>query len=93
MKRKKESRVYEKHQLVGLEIAELLGDFPHKALYIKMAKKRDPEELLRLAKDVAGRERVRKRGAYFMRLVYGSRGVQGVQKVQTIRKTSRSQHK
>lgn len=67
--RAKESHVHRKHQLIGLEIAEILGDARHKALYIKLAKERDAGELLRIAKDVAERPHVKNRGAYFMRLL------------------------
>ena len=64
--RKKESHVYRRYQLIGLQIAELLRDKPHKALYIKLAKERNPEKLLELAKSVAEREHIEKKGAYFM---------------------------
>jgi hypothetical protein len=69
--RAKESHVYKKYQLVGLEIAQALGDEKHRALYIKLAKEGDGEALLRLAKEVADRRGVRNRGAYFMRLAVG----------------------
>ena len=64
-----ESRVYRKYQLTGLEIASILHDEKHKALYIKLAKERKGDELLRLAKDVAERKNVKNKGAYFMRLL------------------------
>ncbi len=67
--RAKESHVYKKFQLTGLEIAEILRDEPHKSLYIKLAKQYDPGELLRLAKEVAERKNVNNKGAYFMRLL------------------------
>lgn len=68
-KRSQTSRAYQKHQVLGLEIAETLGDPEHKALYIKLAKMHNPELLLRLAKGIAERPSVRNPGAYFMRLV------------------------
>jgi hypothetical protein len=68
-RRGKESHVYRQYQLIGLELAELLNDRAHKALYIKLAKERDPERLLAIAKDVADRKDVKNRGAYFMRVV------------------------
>ena len=37
-RRGKESHVYKKYQLIGLEISQILGDEKHKALYIKLAK-------------------------------------------------------
>ena len=67
--RAKESRVYARHQAVGLEIAETLHDRTHKALYIKLAKKGDPDALLELAKTVAEKENVKNYGAYFMALL------------------------
>ncbi|HVM76628.1 MAG TPA: hypothetical protein VMU07_00540 [Candidatus Paceibacterota bacterium] len=68
-RRAKESHVYRKYQLVGLEIAQILKDEKHKTLYIKLAKERGGERLLRVAKDVADRGNVKNKGAYFMRLV------------------------
>lgn len=67
-RRSKESRVYKKYQLTGLLIAKVLGDEKHKSLYIKMAKEGDAEELIRLAKDVADRNNIQNKGAYFMTL-------------------------
>ena len=68
--RKTVSKIYSKHQQVGLLIAELLGDLAHRALYIKLAKERNPEELLRVAREVASRKNVKNKGAYFMRIVH-----------------------
>lgn len=68
-KRGEESHVYRKYQLLGLEIAGVLGDERHKSLYIKLAKEYGGERLLGLAKSVAERRDVRNRGAYFMALV------------------------
>lgn len=67
--RAKESKVYRKHQLFGLEIADILSDRSHKSLYIKLAKEHDGAELLRLAKEVAERQTVKKKGAYFMKIL------------------------
>ena len=61
-----ESHVYKKYQLTGLQIADILEDRKHKALYIKLAKERDPEQLLVAAKGVAENKNVRNKGAYFM---------------------------
>ena len=69
-KRKKESRVYSEHQLVGLLVAEVLEDEEHKSLYIKLDKEHDPYKLLKLAKSVAERKNVENKGAYFMKLFY-----------------------
>jgi len=68
-KRSKDSRVYKKHQLVGLEISQLLGDEKHKSLYIKLARDKDGERLLGLAKDVSERKNIKNKGAYFMSLI------------------------
>jgi len=69
-KRAKESKVYSPHQLTGLMISEILQDEKHKALYIKLVKNGNPDELLRLAKSVADRTNVKNKGAYFMRLLH-----------------------
>ncbi len=66
--RQKDKRVSQEFQQVGLDIAEILGDVRHKALYIKLAKEYDARALFQLAKDVAEREGVKNKGAYFMKL-------------------------
>lgn len=68
-KRAGESKVYSKHQLVGLEIAEFLEDEKHKSLYIKLAKQNDPERLLGIAKEISQNKNVKNKGAYFMTVV------------------------
>lgn len=68
--RKKTSRAYHEHQLIGLEIAQILEDAKHKSLYIRLAKKYGKEKLLPLAKSVAERKDVRNKGAYFMRVLH-----------------------
>lgn len=67
--RRKQSKVYQAHQLVGLELAALLDDAAHKSLYMRLAKKKDHQLLMALARSVADRKEVRNRGAYFMRLL------------------------
>ena len=67
--RSKKSRVYRSYQMIGLQLAEILGDLPHKALYIKLAKTRDAQELLRAAKTIAENPKIQNRGAYFMRVI------------------------
>ncbi len=69
--RRADSRVYFRHQSVGLELAETLGDERHKSLYMKLAKDYDAQALLELAKDVAARKNVQNKGAYFMKLLTG----------------------
>jgi hypothetical protein len=68
-RRAKESHVYRKYQLMGLEIAQALGDERHKTLYIKLAKEGDGDRLLALAKDVAQRSGIKNKGAYFMAIL------------------------
>lgn len=68
-KRAKESRAYTKHQLVGVELAELLRDKSHISLYIKLAKERNPDNLLRIAKTIAEQKNIKNKGAYFMSVV------------------------
>lgn len=70
--RGKESHVYRKYQLLGLEISQILQDEKHKALYIKLAKERGGERLLVMAKDVADRKNIKNKGAYFMTLLKNS---------------------
>lgn len=67
--RAKKSRVYQKHQLTGLLIAQLLNDEKHKSLYIKLAKKHNNDDLLRIAKEVAERKKIKNKGGYFMRVL------------------------
>lgn len=68
--RRARSRVRTRHQLMGLLMAELLQDRPHKSLYIKMAKEGDQDLLMALAKDVASRSEVDNLGAYFMAVAH-----------------------
>jgi hypothetical protein len=67
--RSKTSHVYRKFQLTGLEIAEILQDEKHKALYIKLAKELDGHRLVQIAKDIAERKNVKNKGAYFMKVI------------------------
>lgn len=69
--RGKDSHVYRKYQLFGLEIAQILNDEKHKALYIKLAKERGGDRLRKLAKDVADRKNIKNPGAYFMKILMG----------------------
>jgi len=66
--RGKKSKVYSQHQLLGLEIATLLGDERHKSLYIGLVKKYPNVNFLALAKDISTRKGVENKGAYFMRV-------------------------
>ncbi|MCR4260843.1 MAG: hypothetical protein NUV96_00650 [Candidatus Colwellbacteria bacterium] len=73
-RRSGESKVYSEHQLMGLLIAEALGDEAHKSLYMKLAKSHSADTLLKIAKDVADRENVENKGAYFMKII-GEMGI------------------
>ncbi len=68
--RQKTSKIYSEHQLVGLEIADILNDKKHKALYIKLAKTFGRDRLIPLAKSVAEKKEVKNKGAYFMKVLY-----------------------
>ncbi len=71
-KRAGASRVYKKYQLDGLEIADLLNDRTHKALYIRLAKERgDASELRHIAGTIAENSRIKNKGAYFMTVITG----------------------
>jgi hypothetical protein len=72
-RRAKESHIYRNYQLTGLEIADILNDRPHKALYIKLAKEGNPRRLLAIAKDIAERKDVKNQGAYFMKVITAER--------------------
>lgn len=67
--RAKTSRVYQKFQLTGLLISQLLDDEKHKSLYIKLAKEGNQQRLLELARDISDRKNVKNKGAYFMRML------------------------
>ena len=71
-KRAAESKVYKKYQLLGLEIAKILEDQKHKTLYIKFAKEKDADSLLRLAKEISEKLGVKNKGAYFMSVVHSN---------------------
>ena len=68
-KRSSESHVYRSYQLTGLEIAELLDDRKHKALYIKLAKQGNADRLLGVAKEISKKKEVKNKGAYFMKVI------------------------
>lgn len=65
-RRARRSHVYKPYQLAGLQVAEILKDPGHKSLYIKLAKEKNPQVLIRLAKEIAEQKNIRNKGAYFM---------------------------
>ena len=67
--RGKDSHIYRKYQLLGLEIAQVLQDEKHKSLYIKLAKEHGADKMMRIAKEVAERRGIKNKGAYFMRVL------------------------
>ncbi|MDO8442852.1 MAG: hypothetical protein Q7S81_01130 [bacterium] len=67
--RAKQSKVYKEFQSTGLMLAEILDDSEHKAIYIRLCKIYDNQELIRRARDVAERQNVKNRGAYFMKIL------------------------
>ncbi|MFA4999451.1 MAG: hypothetical protein WC519_01860 [Parcubacteria group bacterium] len=66
--RAKKSRIHSRHQMIGLMVADALGDNNHKSLYIKMAREENGEKMLYMAKSIAENPRVKNKGAYFMRI-------------------------
>ncbi len=66
--RASQSKAYQKHQHMGVEIATVLGDAKHTGLYIKLATQYNNEDLLRLAKEIAEYGTVKNKGAYFMKI-------------------------
>ncbi len=68
-KRAKETRIYKPFQSTGLALAEILDDQENKAIYIRLAKIYDNDELIRKARDVAERKSVDNKGAYFMKML------------------------
>ncbi len=68
-KRASKSNISQEFQLIGLEVAAILHDIPHKALYIKYVKEYGPDRILSIAKDIAERKDVQNLGAYFMSVV------------------------
>ena len=63
-----QSRVYVKHQWIGLLLAQMLEDEKHKSLYMKLAKKYSEEKLFNLAKSIAENKKIKNKGAYFMKV-------------------------
>lgn len=68
-RRSEESHAYKSYQLTGLEIANILEDWEHKSLYIRLAKDRGESRMMQLAKEVAEKKNVENKGAYFMMVI------------------------
>jgi len=69
VKRAKESKVYKPFQSTGLALAEILNDQENKAIYMRLSKIYDNQDLIRKAKDVAERKSISNKGAYFMKML------------------------
>lgn len=63
------SKAYKDYQAAGVDVAELLNDRKHKALYIRLAKLHGSNKIRNLAKEVCDKPGVLNRGAYLMRLL------------------------
>lgn len=68
-RRQQDGHISKSYQLTGLEIANILEDWQHKSLYIKIAKEHGESKMLQLAKSVAEKRDVRNKGAYFMQIL------------------------
>jgi hypothetical protein len=68
-KRVKTNRIVAEFQDIALQLAELLDDKKHVSLYMKLAKQHSKQTLLQIAKDVAERKQVSRKGAYFMKVL------------------------
>ncbi len=71
--RQEKSRIKEEYQLIGLEIARMLNDNNHKALYMKLAKENNGKEMFGLAKDISSKKNIKNMGAYFMKIFFRNR--------------------
>lgn len=69
VKRAKESKIYKPFQSTGLALAEMLDDPENKAIYMRLAKIYDNQELIRKARDIAERKNIDNKGAYFMKML------------------------
>ncbi len=72
--RHNDRHITQEFQLIGLEVADILRDRSHKALYIKLTKQFGKDKILSLAKTVSENKNVDNLGAYFMRALFQKRG-------------------
>ncbi|MHB9019354.1 MAG: hypothetical protein ACYC3G_00550 [Minisyncoccota bacterium] len=75
-KRAKESKVYKPFQATGLMLAEILDDQENKAIYMRLCKIYDNQELIIKARDVAERKGITNMGAYFMKMIKDIRKIE-----------------
>ena len=67
-KRADTSHVHTKHQLVGLQIADMLNDRERKTFYIKLAKYNDEQDIRNLAKISIEKASINIPAAYFIKI-------------------------
>ncbi len=72
-RRGNKSKITKSYQLTGLEIASILDDQEHKGLYMKLAKQLGDHTVMTIAKSVAEKKDITRKGAYFMRVLKGRR--------------------
>jgi len=85
-KRAKESKIYKPFQSTGLMLAEILDDPENKAIYIRLCKIYDNQELIIKARDVAERRGIKNMGAYFMKII---KDVRKLERPKLARKTKK----
>lgn len=73
-KRGKKSRITTKHQLIGLQISEILSDPDHKSLYMKMAMHLNTTIIMSLAKSIGESKKPGNKGAIFMHVLKSDLG-------------------
>lgn len=70
-RRTKKSRIKYHYQLIGLELASMLGDIKNRSLYIKIAKEnKDYQKLLHIAKSICDDKKIRNKAGYFMKAIF-----------------------
>ena len=85
-KRAKGSKVYKQFQSTGLMLAEILDDQENKAIYMRLCKIYDNQELIIKARDVAERRGITNMGAYFMKMI---KDVRKLERPKLARKTKK----
>lgn len=75
-KRAKESKIYKEFQSTGLMLAEILDDRENKAIYMRLSKIYDNQELIMKARDIAERRGIKNMGAYFMKMIKDIRKIE-----------------
>jgi len=85
-KRAEQSRIYKKFQSTGLMLAEILDDPENKAIYMRLCKIYDNQELIIKARDVAERRGITNMGAYFMKMI---KDIRKIERPKLTRKTKK----